>query len=674
MWRHKTISILKLGIFIISILLLLVFEITQTYAAALPDSQKPVLPDSIIPSPLITQSKKPILQTNAILNTASTTSAVLLGGMDLNGWCASINEGQSILVNNTTWECTGNSQPIDFISQPTPNCVWQYNVPDAFAVQTVSGNPYSWACFTNSVSSNPTPTTTPSILPTPTDTPLISPTPTPTTGLIPTPTPSPVLIPTATPTITPTPAPNATDDWPTYKFNSARSSYNSGETIISASSAANLVQKLNLPCTVSPCNFKIAPPGAVISDAPAVVNNVMYYGDWTGNFYAKNVSDGSTIWTRNLGTMTPPPANLCTPQSVGVVSSPSVRSISVGGVQTQIVFIAGADGYMYALKTSDGSILWKTKIADPTKGELIWDSPSEANGSVYIGVASLGDCPLVQGRVYRLGWRFGDIQAMTKLVPDGCVGAGSWASPTYDQGSNKLYIATGTQDNSCKVNGVAYVEPYALAVVELDGSTLNIVGSYRIPASEQGPDSDFGVSPALATTTINGVSTKVVEAANKNGHAYIFKRDAISSGPIFNLTLAPGGGGTCPDCSMGTISTAATDGKTYYQGMGMCNSTKTSNCAATGYNSIMYAINPKDGSIKWQALIPKQIVSTPILLKDVLIVFEGNSVMILKTADGTLVKQITPTGPSSILNGSGAVARGILYFGDLNGNFYEYGI
>jgi outer membrane protein assembly factor BamB len=88
----------------------------------------------------------------------------------------------------------------------------------------------------------------------------------------------------------------------------------------------------------------------------------------------------------------------------------------------------------------------------------------------------------------------------------------------------------------------------------------------------------------------------------------------------------------------------------------------------------MYAINPKDGSIKWQALIPKQIVSTPILLKDVLIVFEGNSVMILKTADGTLVKQITPTGPSSILNGSGAVARGILYFGDLNGNFYEYGI
>jgi outer membrane protein assembly factor BamB len=177
----------------------------------------------------------------------------------------------------------------------------------------------------------------------------------------------------------------------------------------------------------------------------------------------------------------------------------------------------------------------------------------------------------------------------------------------------------------------------------------------------------------LATATINGVKTQVVEAANKNGHAYIFKRDALTSGPLQDITLAPGGGGTCPDCSMGTISTAASDGTTYYQGMGMCNLTKTSNCAAAGFNSIMFALNPSNGSIKWQALIPKQIVSSPILLKDVLIVFEGNSIMILRTSNGTLVSQVTPTGANSVIDGSGAVARGRLFFSDLNGNFYEYG-
>lgn len=593
-----------------------------------------------------TNPKKHKNQTNAVLNSASTISNTLLGGMDLNGWCLSLNEGEAALLNNTTWVCVSNNVPIDFTSQPTPNCVWQYNVSDAYAIQTSSGNPYSWACFTNQTSATPTPTPLPTVTP----------------------------VPTANPTPTPTPILNVTDDWPTYKYSAKRSSYNPDETIINASSAVNLTQKLNIPCVTGPCNFKSSPPGGVISDSPAVVNNVMYYGDWTGNFYAKNVADGSTIWTRNLGVMTPPVANACNPPSVGVVSSPSVRNISINGVQTPVVFIAGADGNMYALKAADGSIVWQRKLADSAKGELLWDSPSEANGVVYIGVASLGDCPLVQGRIYKLGWRFGDIQAMTKLVPDGCVGAGSWASPTYDQANDRLYISTGTQDNSCKINGQPYVEPNALAVLELDGTTLNILGSSRIPASEQGPDSDYGVSPALVTATINGVSTKLVEAANKNGHAYIFKRGAISAGPLYNLTLAPGGGGDCPDCSQGTISTAATDGKILYQGMGMCNAAKTSSCAATGYNSYMFAINPKDGSIKWKTLIPKQIVSTPILLNDILIVFEGNSVMILRTSDGSVVNQITPAGANSYLDGSGAVARGRLFFGNLNGNFYEYGI
>lgn len=661
-----------LAISIAALTALLLTQFAPLYAAAQSSSSQSSSASSmqfpsVVPSifkapksPAIVNHNKPSktnLQTTAVVSASTTISGTLLGGMDLNGWCTAINEGQALLQNNTTWVCTGNNQPIDFTTQPTPNCVWQYNVTDAYAVQTQSGNPYSWACFTNQTSSSSS-STSPTATPTPTATP---PTPTPTTA-------------TVTPTATPTPINNATDDWPTYKYDVKRSSYNPNETILNATSVVNITQKLTIPCTTGPCNFKTVPPGAVISDAPAVVNNVMYYGDWTGAFYAKRVSDGSIIWSRNLGTMTPPAANGCIPPSVGTVSSPSIRSISVNGVSTPIVFIPGADGSMYALRAADGSILWQTKLADPSKGELLWDSPSEANGSVYIGVASLGDCPLVQGRVYRLSWRYGTVMAMAKLVPDGCVGAGSWASPTYDQGSNKLYISTGTQDNSCKVNGVTYTEPYALALVELDGTSLAITGSYRIPPSEQGPDSDFGVSPALVTATISGVSTKLVEAANKNGHAYIFKRGSVSSGPVFNLTLAPGGGGTCPDCSQGTISTAATDGQTLYQGMGMCNATLTSNCAATGYNSYMFAINPKDGSIKWKTLVPKQIVSTPILLKDMLIVFEGNSVMFMRTSDGSVINQITPAGSGSILDGSGAVARGQLFFGDLNGNFYEYGI
>jgi hypothetical protein len=48
--------------------------------------------------------------------------------------------------------------------------------------------------------------------------------------------------------------------------------------------------------------------------------------------------------------------------------------------------------------------------------------------------------------------------------------------------------------------------------------------------------------------------------------------------------------------------------------------------------------------------------------------------MFLNSSTGTPITQITPPGAGSILDGSGAVARGRLFFGDLNGNFYEYGI
>ncbi|HEV2402796.1 MAG TPA: hypothetical protein VGS08_01205 [Candidatus Saccharimonadales bacterium] len=530
---------------------------------------------------------------------SNTTPPTDLGGMSLDQYCSAINEGPYSYLNGQVWSCTGNGQPIDMNAA----CVWQYNITGAYAAESVPGNVYTYNCYSQGT----------------------------------------------------TPPPNATDDWPTYKYGATRSSYNNQETIINASSAANLKQILD----IAP-----AAPGAVISDQPAVVNNVMYYGDWSGNFYAKNIN-GTVLWSKNLGVMTPPAANSCSPKSLGVVSSPSVRTISVNGVGTPIVYITGADGFMYALYASNGNVLWRTQLTDPTTGGLLWDSPAEYDGSVFVGLASYGDCPLVQGKEFKLNWRTGAMQAVAKLVPDGCVGAGEWASPTIDQTNNKIYISTGTQDNSCKVNGQPYVEPNALAIVELD-LNLNILGSWRIPSSEQGIDSDFGVSPALTTATINGVSTQLVSGGNKNGRYYIFKRDALSAGPITDKVL--GQGGTCPDCGNGTISSSATDGKVLYQGTG------STTVNGVSYKSTIVAMNPANGAIIWQHGFAHAVVATPTLLQGVLIVPEGNNLDLINTANGNEIRQVTPPGAGSVFDAPAAVARGRIFLGDLNGNFYEFGV
>src|SRR5579872_1934313 len=86
--------------------------------------------------------------------------ATNLGGMDLSAYCTSIGEGQSAL-NGQTWICNGNGQAINLNAA----CVFQYSIANAFASQTISNNPYSYACF--EPSATPTPTQTPTPTPSP---------------------------------------------------------------------------------------------------------------------------------------------------------------------------------------------------------------------------------------------------------------------------------------------------------------------------------------------------------------------------------------------------------------------------------------------------------------------------------------------------------------------------
>jgi outer membrane protein assembly factor BamB len=535
-------------------------------------------------------------------NAQTTPPPTNLGGMNLDQYCTSIAEGPYSYLNGQTWSCTGNGHAIDLNAA----CVWQYNIANAYAAEATPGDVYSYSCYSQGSSTSPPPNA-------------------------------------------------ATDDWTTYKYGASRSSYNNLESVINVTTAANLKQVLAIAPTT---------PAAVISDQPAVVNNVVYYGDWLGNFYARDTK-GAVLWTKNLGVMMPPAGNGCTPSSIGVVSSPSVKTITVNGVATPIVYVTGADGYMYALYASNGTVLWKTQLTDPSTGGLLWDSPAEYNGSVFVGVASYGDCPLVQGKEFKLNWRTGAIQAVAKLVPDGCVGAGEWGSPTIDETNNKIYLSTGTQDNSCKLNGQPYVEPNALAIVELD-MNLAVVGSWRIPPTEQGIDSDFGISPTLSTATINGVSTQLVSGGNKNGRYYVFKRDALSAGPIVDKVL--GQGGTCPDCGEGTISSSATDGKTLYQGTG------STTVGGVNYKSSVVALNPANGAVIWQHGLAHALVASPTLIKGVLLVPEGNHLDLINTSNGNEILQLTPSGAASVFDAPAAVARGMVFLGNLNGSFFEFGL
>ncbi len=255
-------------------------------------------------------------------------------------------------------------------------------------------------------------------------------------------------------------------DWTTYGYNNARSNFNPAETAITPSTAPLLKQKWAHSANNG------------VSDQAVTMNGVVYWGSWDGYAHATNISTNARIWSAFIGRTT---NSSCVPPQVGVASTPTVATVN-GQLD---VFVGGGDANFYALNASNGQIIWHTSLGS-SPSNFIWDSPALYNGSIYIGVSSFGDCPLVQGKMFQLNASTGAIQHTFATVPSGCTGAGVWGSPTIDESAGTVFFTTGN-NGSCSSS-----EPYSVALMELHTSDLSLVDHYQVPGSQQITDGDFG--------------------------------------------------------------------------------------------------------------------------------------------------------------------------------------
>ena len=133
--------------------------------------------------------------------------------------------------------------------------------------------------------------------------------------------------------------------------------------------------------------------------------------------------------------------------------------------RSSVLFVGGGNASFYALNALTGAIIWQTSLGT-SPDNFIWSSPVYYKGSIYIGLASLGDCPEVQGNLFRLNASTGAIQNTFNVMPSGCTGGGVWGSPTIDASDGSVYFATGNND-ACSSS-----EPYATALVNVQASNL----------------------------------------------------------------------------------------------------------------------------------------------------------------------------------------------------------
>ncbi|MDQ6846609.1 MAG: hypothetical protein M3019_03375 [Candidatus Dormibacteraeota bacterium] len=500
------------------------------------------------------------------------------------------------------------------------------------------------------------------------------------------PTPTPTGTPTATATATPTPPPTGAD-WPEYLHDPLGSGF-TRETLVNPSNAAALKPQKGWPVALT--NGAVCPSAQdtcsnMIFSQPIVATvsgtTLVYAGSWNGSEFAlcaaaactvgsTTYSNGQVVWSTYVGRT----SGCGGPQMSavqGVTSAAAVATVAVNGVSQPVVFVGGggdiaqsgavtpgATSQYLALNALTGAVLWHTSLGS-APASYSWSSPLFANGSLYVGISSLSDCPLVQGGLAQLDPATGTVRHSFATVPSGCLGGSIWGSPTSDTAGN-VYVATGNPGGGCRSS-----EPYAPAVLELS-PTLALAGSWQLPVAEQGPDSDFGSTPTMFTGTVTpgGTLLALLGVANKNGIYYVFQQGNVGAGPLQRVRVANGTGGF-----KGSISPSSWDGSRLYIAGG------NTSINGTAYVGSLRAFDPNNlAAPLWQVGFTSgaavgAVASDPGLA----MVGHARVETIVNTQSGAVLLNATAASGGSFW-GAASIAHGVIYVGDTTGILHAYSV
>ena len=430
-----------------------------------------------------------------------------------------------------------------------------------------------------------------------------------------------------------TPAPTqiaaaAAGDWPMYMNDIARSGANLSETAITPASMSHLAPA-----------WKFTTGGNIVA-MPTITNGVLYIGSWDGYEYAVDVATHQQLWRQNLGTTTQ--GKSCYAPTVGVSST--------AAVQNGVVYVGGGDGNLYALSSSDGSVLWKTLLGTPPYYN--WSSPVVYNNRVYVGMAAFCDPPYVQGKVVALNVSDGSIAASLSLVPDGSTGAPVWSSVAVDVETGRLFVTTGNNGSQ-----VISQQPNAEAVLALDPNTLAVLDRWQIPPADQVPDSDFGATPLVFDA--NGA--QYIGVLNKNGIYYVLNRTNLAAGPVWKQIMS----GNSQVVPGDNVSNAC-----YVNGVIYAGSAGGTINGVT-YGGSVRAFNATTGNTIWGVNTTGSMTAPVTCTSQLVVDAQGNTVEIRSAATGQLL--FSYVARNKVAGGS-VISNGMLYTPSRDGSVYTFNL
>src|SRR6516225_291385 len=213
-----------------------------------------------------------------------------------------------------------------------------------------------------------------------------------------------------------------------------------------------------------------------------------------------------------------------------------------------MLFRGTQDGRVLAYDFKTGKRIWGTTIADPKKGESAPAAPIAWNGLVFIGNAG-GDIKGVKGRMYALDAKTGKIVWEFYLVPKAegdptrgplgasplnastwgnsprgvpITGGATWTSYSLEPDTGLLYVPGGNPAPDFAPNVREGLNLYSGSVVVLDAKTGAYKNHFKILPKDW-HDWDVSSAPVIIKTA---GGKKVLLVAPKDGHLYGFDLDS----------------------------------------------------------------------------------------------------------------------------------------------------
>lgn len=244
------------------------------------------------------------------------------------------------------------------------------------------------------------------------------------------------------------------------------------------------------------------------TSTPAVVNGVVYFGDWFGNLQAVHAKDGTQIWSTAITTST-------------VDASPLVADGKV--------FVGDGAGKLYAVDQKTGKVIWTAVVSDHPAAH-VYSSPMTIDGRIMLGSASLELVSGVKtftftGSLVSFDENTGVEQWRTPVAFNDGVKSGAgvsvWSSFVFDTTREMAFIGTGQ-------NYTGPSSPYSDSLIAVKYKTGEMVWHQQYTANDiytilsgSGPDADIGATPNLIT--VNGVDA--VGVGDKAGKYAVWNRD-----------------------------------------------------------------------------------------------------------------------------------------------------